>query len=102
MRERAMVQLQQAAVRNRLLSGIPLEGFGLLQPHLEPIALDLRQWLIEAGEPIRPRPAPMVDRGGGTDPARHLSRTGYRLDPSRHLRGPDRGRFDWSRGHGGP
>src|SRR5215207_9924976 len=51
--ERAMVQLQQAAVRNRLLSGIPPEGFGLLQPHLEPITLDLRQWLIEAGEPIQ-------------------------------------------------
>jgi|tagenome__1003787_1003787.scaffolds.fasta_scaffold20799309_2 CRP-like cAMP-binding protein len=48
-----MVQLQQAVVRNRLLSGVSPENFGLLQPHLEPVALDLRQWLIEAGEPIQ-------------------------------------------------
>src|SRR5215203_6994048 len=53
MRERAMAQLQQAAVRNRLLSGISPEDFDLLQPHLEPGPLDLRQWLIEAGEPIQ-------------------------------------------------
>src|SRR5215207_9926901 len=53
MRERAMAYLQQAAVRNRLLSGLTPEGFGLLQPHLEPMPLDLRQWLIEAGEPIQ-------------------------------------------------
>src|SRR5215204_7627232 len=50
MRERAMVQLQQAAVRNRLLSGVSPEDFDLIQPYLEPVALDLRQWLIEAGE----------------------------------------------------
>src|SRR5215211_5721333 len=48
-----MTQLQQAAVRNYLLSGISPEDFGLLQPYLEPVALDLRQWLIEAGEPIQ-------------------------------------------------
>ena len=48
-----MAQLQQAAVRNRLLSGISPEDFDLLQPHLEPGPLDLRQWLIEAGEPIQ-------------------------------------------------
>src|SRR5215204_1458695 len=53
MRERAMVQLQQASVRNRLLSGLTPEDFGLLQPHLEPVPLDLRQWVIEAGEPIQ-------------------------------------------------
>src|SRR5215203_2669779 len=53
MRERAMAQLQQAAVRNRLLSGISPEDFDLLQPHLEPGPLDLRQWLIEAGETIQ-------------------------------------------------
>src|SRR3954465_10579622 len=53
MRERAMVQLKKAVVRNRLLSGVSPENFGLLQPHLEPVALDLRQWLIEAGEPIQ-------------------------------------------------
>src|SRR5215210_3588619 len=53
MRERAMDHLQQASVRNRLLSALNPDDFGLLQPHLEPIPLDLRQWLIEAGEPIQ-------------------------------------------------
>src|SRR5215210_609797 len=53
MRERAMTQLQQTSVHNRLLSGLTPEDFGLLQPHLEPVPLDLRQWLIEAGEPIQ-------------------------------------------------
>src|SRR5215210_8106952 len=48
-----MTQLQQTSVRNRLLSGISPEDFGLLRPDLEPIPLDLRQWLIEAGEPIQ-------------------------------------------------
>jgi len=48
-----MAHLQQAAVRNRLLSGLTPEDFDLLQPHLEPIPLGLRQWLIEAGEPIQ-------------------------------------------------
>src|SRR5215213_9683753 len=53
MRERAMTQLQQASVRNYLLSGISPEDFDLLQPHLEPGPLDLRRWVIEAGEPIQ-------------------------------------------------
>src|SRR5215211_7872106 len=53
MRERAMAQLQQASVRNRLLAALTPEDFGLLQPHLEPVPLELRQWLIEAGEPIQ-------------------------------------------------
>src|SRR5215218_5305408 len=53
MRERAMAHLQQASVRNRLLSALNPDDFGLLRPHLEPVALDLRQWLIEAGEPIQ-------------------------------------------------
>src|SRR5215207_10426752 len=53
MRERAMAYLQQTAVRNRLLSGLTPEDFDLLQPHLEPIPLNLRQWLIEAGETIQ-------------------------------------------------
>src|SRR5215207_3675663 len=48
-----MTQLQQAAVRNRLLSGVSPEDFDLIQPYLEPVALDLRQWLIEAGETIQ-------------------------------------------------
>jgi CRP-like cAMP-binding protein len=48
-----MAHLQQASVRNRLLSALNPDDFGLLQPHLEPVALDLRQWLIEAGETIQ-------------------------------------------------
>src|SRR4051812_44269773 len=48
-----MTRLHQAAVRNRLLSALNPDDFGLLQPDLEPVALDLRQWLIEAGEPIQ-------------------------------------------------
>ena len=48
-----MAYLQQTAVRNRLLSGLTPEDFDLLQLHLEPIPLNLRQWLIEAGETIR-------------------------------------------------
>src|SRR5215217_2479975 len=51
--ERAMTQLQQTSVHNRLLSGLTPEDFGLLQPHLEPVPLEMRQWVIEAGEPIQ-------------------------------------------------
>src|SRR5215213_6233282 len=51
--ERAMTQRQQTSVRNRLLSGLTPEDFGLLQPHLEPISLELRQWVIETQQPIR-------------------------------------------------
>src|SRR3954468_12661375 len=53
MRESAMAHLQQASVRNRLLSALNPDDFGLLRPDLEPVALELRQWLIEAGEPIQ-------------------------------------------------
>lgn len=48
-----MAHLQQASVRNRLLSALNPDDFGLLRPDLEPVALELRQWLIEAGEPIQ-------------------------------------------------
>src|SRR5215207_5826972 len=51
--ERAMAHLQQAAVRNRLLATLTPDDFDLLQPDLEPVPLDLRHWLIEAGEPIQ-------------------------------------------------
>src|SRR5215208_7643521 len=53
MRESAMAALQKASVRNRLLSALNRDDFDLLQPDLEPVALELRQWLIEAGEPIQ-------------------------------------------------
>jgi CRP-like cAMP-binding protein len=48
-----MTHLQQASVRNRLLATLTPDDFDLLQPHLEPISLELRQWLIEAGGPIQ-------------------------------------------------
>src|SRR3954466_5745198 len=48
-----MSPLQQASVRNRLLSALPPDDFGLLQPDLEPTLLELRQWLSEAQQPIR-------------------------------------------------
>src|SRR3954467_4176054 len=53
MRERAMSPLQQASDRNRLLSALTPEDFWLLQPHLEPVSLGLRQWVIEAQQPIQ-------------------------------------------------
>jgi CRP-like cAMP-binding protein len=48
-----MTQLQQTSVHNRLLSGLTPEDFGLLQPHLETVPLEMRQWVIKAGEPIQ-------------------------------------------------
>jgi len=53
MRESATAALQKASVRNRLLSALNRNDFDLLQPNLEPVALELRQWLIEAGQPIQ-------------------------------------------------
>src|SRR3954467_9419123 len=53
MRERAMSPLQQASDRNRLLSALTPEDFWLLQPHLEPVPLGLRQWVIETQQPIQ-------------------------------------------------
>jgi len=48
-----MAHPQQPSVRNRLLATLPLDDFDLLQPDLEPVPLELRHWLIEAGEPIQ-------------------------------------------------
>src|SRR3982751_970334 len=48
-----MARLQQISTRNRLLFALNRDDFDLLQPDLEPVALELRQWLIEAGEPIQ-------------------------------------------------
>ena len=47
-----MAHPQQTSVRNRLLSALPPDDFGLLQPHLEPTSLDLRQWLSQTQQPI--------------------------------------------------
>jgi len=48
-----MAHPQQASVRNRLLSALMPEDFDLLQPHLEAVPLNLRQWVIAAGAPIQ-------------------------------------------------
>jgi CRP-like cAMP-binding protein len=46
-------QPQQSTVRNRLLKRLSAEDFALLQPHLEPMATELRQTLIEPNQPIK-------------------------------------------------
>jgi CRP-like cAMP-binding protein len=48
-----VAQPQQSAVRNRLLKALSPDDFALLQPHLEPMDLTIRQVVIEPGEPIR-------------------------------------------------
>src|SRR3954468_11425649 len=53
MRERAMAHPQQASVRNRLLAALTPDAFWLIQPHLEPVSLGLRQWVIETQQPIQ-------------------------------------------------
>jgi CRP-like cAMP-binding protein len=47
-----MPQLQQHAVRNRLLKAMSADDFALLQPHLQPMATQLRQTLIAPNEPV--------------------------------------------------
>src|SRR3954466_10258325 len=51
--ESAMAHPQQASVRNRLLAALTPDAFWLLQPHLEPVPLGLRQWVIETQQPIQ-------------------------------------------------
>src|SRR3954469_17384404 len=48
-----MAHLQPASVRNRLLATLTPDDFDLLQTHLEAVPLEMRHWLIEAGEPIQ-------------------------------------------------
>lgn len=47
-----MAQIEQASIRNYLLASVSAEDFGLLQPHLEPVALQLRDHFFHACEPI--------------------------------------------------
>ncbi len=49
-REQSMAQPQQVPFRNRLLTGLSPDDSDLLQPHLEPVSLDLRQFVVEAGQ----------------------------------------------------
>ena len=48
-----MPQVQQSAVRNRLLAALPPDDFALLADHLRPVGLELKQVLHEPGRPIR-------------------------------------------------
>jgi CRP-like cAMP-binding protein len=62
---------QQALIRNQLLSAMPREDFAALQPHLEPVPLELRQVLYEPHQPIEQVYFPesgytsIVTNGGG-------------------------------------
>ena len=47
-----MSQIKQSAVRNRLLASLPPADFGRLAASLTPVTLSLKQFLIEADEPI--------------------------------------------------
>ena len=50
-----MAHPQQASVRNRLLAALTPDEFWLLQPHLEPVSLGLRQWAIEGAPQAQER-----------------------------------------------
>lgn len=43
---------QQVLIGNRLLASLSADDFASLQPHLEPVSLDIRQVLIEPNTPI--------------------------------------------------
>lgn len=47
-----MFSLKQSVLRNHLLAGLAPEDYNALQPHLEPVQLNLRQVLSEADQPI--------------------------------------------------
>jgi CRP-like cAMP-binding protein len=47
-----MAQLQQSGIRNRLLASLSPDDFERVQPHLEPVALELRQQLFRAEKAI--------------------------------------------------
>jgi CRP-like cAMP-binding protein len=63
---------QQASIRNQLLTTLPREDYAALQPHLEPVSLELKQVLIEPNQPIEQVYFPesgytsIVTNGGGT------------------------------------
>jgi CRP-like cAMP-binding protein len=46
-------QIEQSAIRNRLLASLPPTDFTLLAASLTPVTLSLKQFLVEADEPIR-------------------------------------------------
>src|SRR4051812_46356710 len=50
--EPSMARIEQASVRNQLLSRLSSEDFWLLAVHLQPVELELRQVVYRADEPI--------------------------------------------------
>jgi CRP-like cAMP-binding protein len=48
-----MSQVQQSAVRNRLLAALPPADFAALTDHLQPVELKLKQVLYEPGQKIQ-------------------------------------------------
>ena len=48
-----MSQVEQSAVRNGLLKVLPPADFRRLAASLTPVTLSLKQYLLEADEPIR-------------------------------------------------
>ncbi len=48
-----MVAVSQSSVSNFLLQSLPAPDFALLQPHLEPVTLNLRHSLADAHKPIK-------------------------------------------------
>ena len=61
-----MSQLQQSSVRNRLLKALSPDDFALLQPHLQPMATELRQQLIAPNTPVKQLFFPEVGFGSVT------------------------------------
>lgn len=61
-----MSQLQQSAVRNRLLKAISPDDFALLQPHLQLVTTEMRQSLISPNTQIKQLFFPEVGFGSIT------------------------------------
>jgi CRP-like cAMP-binding protein len=48
-----MSRIDQSAVRNRLLAALPASAFDRVAAALTPVSLTLKQFLMEADEPIK-------------------------------------------------
>ena len=80
-------QIKQSAVRNRLLASLPPADFRLLAASLKPVTLTLKQFLLEADEPVEA--AYFVETGmvsylaylgGGSSGGRHHRLRGHGRD----------------------
>jgi CRP-like cAMP-binding protein len=47
-----VTELQQSSIINQLLASLSHSDFALLQPHLQPVDMELRQHVYRGGEPI--------------------------------------------------